>query len=284
VVPFVIANQPEGAIPFLPLVSETPFRGQAVRLPLPAPILIKELAMPTVVGIDIPPTTILMTLGGSHAYGLATDLSDKDYLGVFVVPLERFINQAYTTAGRKQETVRFEVAKGEPVDATFHDINKFVRLALNGNPGILEIMWAPSVYSVPLGKKLRNKRQDFLHKASLCPFFGYYRAQKHRLEAGMSLHTTGGKWNPKFATHMARLMIQARHLAETGELVVDLHQTKEYSLVVDIRAGVLNQGAALAEIDRLERLASEAEKQSCLPDEPNLDSIYHDLFDCRMSF
>src|SRR5687767_234260 len=78
----------------------------------------------------------LVVRSGSKAYGMDVEGSDDDYVGVFVPRLAHLISMA----GLERDTY----AENDP-DFTIHEIGKFCRLALKGNPAILETLWNPDV-------------------------------------------------------------------------------------------------------------------------------------------
>src|SRR5258706_14727370 len=78
----------------------------------------------------------LLVQSGSKAYGIDVAGSDDDYVGVFV---PRLVDLA-SIAGVERDTY----AENHP-DFTIHEIGKFCRLALKGNPAILETLWNPNL-------------------------------------------------------------------------------------------------------------------------------------------
>jgi len=72
-------------------------------------------------------------LAGSHLYGTANENSDEDHRGVIIPPIEYFYGLE-----------KFEQWEGGDLykDACFYDIRKFVKLAMNGNPNVIEYFWA----------------------------------------------------------------------------------------------------------------------------------------------
>ena len=83
--------------------------------------------------VSIPPNVLLSGIVGSTAYGLATEDSDVDRLGVFAAPTERLVGL---------HPPQPSVVSSKP-DATFHEAGKFAALALKVNPTITELMWLP---------------------------------------------------------------------------------------------------------------------------------------------
>lgn len=117
---------------------------------------------------------ILRTLTGSRAYGIHTEASDEDTRGVCVVP-ERFL------LGLDE----FEQHESEGKDHVVYGLAKFARLALQGNPNIIETLYVEdaSVLHVDrLGEELRRSRDAFLSRQAGERFAGYARGQLERME------------------------------------------------------------------------------------------------------
>src|SRR5512139_321078 len=99
--------------------------------------------------------TIFETLSGSHSYGLATPESDKDYRGVCVAPLSRYLGLP----------PGFEQHETKDPDRVIFDVRKFVRLAADANPNIVELLFAPDAMVVrtsPQWESLSEIRDSFL--------------------------------------------------------------------------------------------------------------------------
>ncbi len=80
----------------------------------------------------------LLVQSGSKAYGIDVEGSDDDFVGVFVPPLAEFLS----IDGFGPET-----HAGNGPDLTLHELGKFCRLGLKGNPAILETLWNPNLVS-----------------------------------------------------------------------------------------------------------------------------------------
>lgn len=172
---------------------------------------------------------LLAGIVGSTAYGLAGPGSDIDRLGVFAAPTE-----AFHGLHRPQESI---VHTGP--DRTMHEAAKFCRLALGGNPTVLELMWLPDgLYETrtALGEELIAIRGAMLSAPRVRDaYLGYATQQFQRLEnrGDGSFSATGPPGAPvpearkrtaKHARHLARLVHQGRHLYATGQLVIRLDE------------------------------------------------------------
>jgi uncharacterized protein len=168
--------------------------------------------------ISVPPNVLLSGIVGSTAYGLDTEDSDVDRLGVFAAP---------TTALVGLHPPQPSVVSSKP-DATFHEAGKFASLALKVNPTITELMWLPDdLYEARtgLGSALIAIRSSFLsQKAVRNAYLGYATQQFRRLEnrGDGSFSADTRKRTAKHARHLYRLHAQGIMLWETGHLTVRL--------------------------------------------------------------
>ena len=102
---------------------------------------------------EVPGKPVLVGVGGSHAYGLATVNSDVDYRGCYVSPSWQF--WGLTTP---QETYD----RHDP-DCALHEVGKLLRLAAAANPTVLEVFFY-SEYAVrdEIGDRLIDNRDLFI--------------------------------------------------------------------------------------------------------------------------
>lgn len=138
--------------------------------PLPCPDLTKFVNLPW-----LKDRTIFLTQHGSRAYGTSLPTSDTDYKGVAIPP------RAYFTGF----TQKFEQAEsGEPEDLVVYEVRKFMALARDCNPNIIEVLWTdPSnhVVMTHAGRMLVDARDLFLSKKARHTFSGYAMAQMKRI-------------------------------------------------------------------------------------------------------
>jgi predicted nucleotidyltransferase len=172
---------------------------------------------------------IIRSLVGSTIHGLELEgTDDRDEMGIcieppeYVIGLHHFETWVYRT---KPEGVRSEAGD---LDLVVHSLRKFARLALNGNPTVLLLLYVePEALLVrtPLGDELQALAPAFASRRAGKAFLGYLTAQKQRLlgERGQlrvkrpDLVDQHG-YDTKYAMHMLRLGYQGRELLETGRI------------------------------------------------------------------
>lgn len=161
--------------------------------------------------------TILKARVGSHLYGLDTEDSDEDFLGVFVGPAHKTMLLQF---GPKAETKVYK----DP-DMQLHEVRKFMWLAAGkGNPTVMELLFCPEyLILTEEGQMLVENRDAFLSNKVRASFGGYAKQQIDKL----IFRTKQGKvgFNPavtnryeKHARHCFRLFQQGQELIETGTL------------------------------------------------------------------
>lgn len=119
-------------------------------------------------------STILLVKYGSHAYGTAIATSDEDFRGVAIPPREYFDGFVHV----------FEQADCKDPDLAIFDLRKFMRLAADCNPNIIEMLFTdPSdvLHATPLGERLLEHRRAFLSLKAKHTYSGYAIQQLRRI-------------------------------------------------------------------------------------------------------
>jgi hypothetical protein len=214
-------------------------------------------------------STCLLVRAGSYAYGTNTPGSDEDYKGIAIPPLEYFHGFAH----------RFEQAETKKPDAVIYDVRKFLRLAADANPSILEVLFADEEHRLKRdlnGHSLLAARDLFLTKKVEHTFAGYAVSQLHRLR-----RREDGEFNGKHAMHCVRLLRMGIEILETGKVNVDRRKVGDAEELLDIRLGRGKwSGTPLERFRLLEEYASsllkrieEASDETKLPWGPDIDRI-----------
>ncbi len=117
---------------------------------------------------------VLLTLGGSYAYGLNKEGSDLDVRGVAL--------------NSKQEILLgedFEQVTNQETDTTIYSFNKILTLLTSCNPNTIEMLGLKPehyLYTSSIGQELLSNRKLFLSKICIHTFGGYASSQLRRLE------------------------------------------------------------------------------------------------------
>ena len=135
---------------------------------------------------DLRAHTHLLVVAGSRAYGLARPDSDVDLKGVAVPPIGHFlgIHKPFEQADSKDQIAVFEDLVGEPAEGSVYDLRKFVRLAIECNPHVLDVLFCREdelLVCTPVGQRLREDRELFLSSRARHSFGSYARAQLKRI-------------------------------------------------------------------------------------------------------
>lgn len=188
-------------------------------------------------------------VAGSHAIGTNLPTSDYDFQVVYQAPTERFLGLH----------LPLETTDGKNPDFQAHELGKFCRLLLKGNPTIVESLYASKMqYTTGPWKELQAERDRFLSGRAIGQYIGYALSQLHKLKTKKYLHTTGGQYNTKWAYHLIRMLWVARIISRGGRPTVEF-SGDELKVLMDIRTGLIPEQDVveaaqdvLAEIQTLE--------------------------------
>jgi predicted nucleotidyltransferase len=149
-------------------------------------------------------TTIVLGVGGSHAYGMARESSDVDLRGVCIVP--RHIRDSvfksfdqWTSTSQEgpwgdrsqsaldvlEERLGHDPMKNGPLDVVVYDIQKFTSLCAQNNPNVIELLYLEDgdvLFARDEYHKLRDNRHLFLSKKCKHTYTGYAQGQLKRIK------------------------------------------------------------------------------------------------------
>jgi predicted nucleotidyltransferase len=223
---------------------------------------------------------LLCGVVGSSAHGLSVDEQDDlDLMGVciespqYVIGLSAFAQWTYRT---KPMGVRS--GPGD-VDLTVFSLRKWARLAANGNPTILLLLYTPHYKATTEGEELREIKQSFASKRVVRAFYHYMGQQRKSL-----FGEKGGKhgkrpdlvdvygYDTKYAGHVIRLGFQGLEFAETGGLTLPMS--------LEARLEILSIRRGERTLQYIRELATDLEArlevqttQCDLPPEPAKDRV-----------
>jgi hypothetical protein len=275
-----------------------------VRLPAPGPIA-GATALPA--GFAHPHASeearliaeaglILRVQVGSGVHGTAIGgQDDRDELGLCLEPPQFVTGLARVPNGIRGEgpSVRFEqyerhTAWDRPggvanrsgagdLDVIVYTARKWARLALDGNPTVLLVLFVPDeevVFRSEAGAELAANAHRFVSRRAAARYLGYLQGQKAAMTGQPGAHTNRPElvavhgYDTKYAMHALRLGLQGIELLTTGRITLPVPEPdREY--LRSIRRGERPLAEVLDAIteaeDRLERLRDGA----AVPDEPD---------------
>lgn len=117
---------------------------------------------------------------GSFAYGTNVQGSDEDFKGICIKP-----KACYFGFVQKFEQFEHMGSKSDGVDKVIYSLDKFVALAADANPNIIEVLHVDDSDVLRMdefGEELRSFKDDFLSKKAKFTFAGYAHAQLKRIK------------------------------------------------------------------------------------------------------
>lgn len=202
---------------------------------------------------------ILRGVVGSTALGTALEgTDDRDEMGVFIEPREFVCG--LTPCEHYIQRDQPEGARSQPgdLDLTLYSLRKFCRLATQGNPSVIILLWIPNhITKTDRGQELVDMREAFISRDSGQRFLGYLVAQKMKLK-GERANTTNRPeliakygYDTKFAMHALRLGMEGVELLTTRQLTLP-HHGADLATLRAIRVGEINYTDAVRLIEETE--------------------------------
>ena len=204
---------------------------------------------------------------GSRAYGLARDDSDTDRRGVYLPPADLH----WSLSGAPPQL------QNDATQEVYWELQKFITLALNANPNVLECLYTPLVETAtPLAEELLDMKASFLSKLAYRTYSGYVTSQFKRMQRGLRNH---GQVKWKHVMHLLRLLLSGITVLEEGFVAVDVSDYRDR--LIAVRAG----GVPWEEVDawRLELIQEfeAAFTRTALPDRPDYERVDRFLITAR---
>jgi uncharacterized protein len=220
-------------------------------------------------GEDLRRFVVYRVAVGSRAFGLATETSDEDRRGVYLPPAE-----LTWSLFKPPEQIEY---RSEGVEEVDWELEKFVRLALQANPNLLETLWSPLLlFADETGQELRGMREAFLSRHLFKTYSGYVLSQFRLMRRG---YERSGTYKAKHAMHLVRLLFSGIHALRHGDILVDVGEYREELL--RIRSGALTFSEVQARALELNRIFEEAFPATRLPERPDYDRANRFLIRAR---
>jgi uncharacterized protein len=230
--------------------------------------------------------TVLRATTGSQMYGISiSDSSDSDELAVCVESIGAFAGFTefeqfvFRTAAARTGQHDAPSEAGD-LDLTIYGLKKFLRLALGGNPSVMDLLFVPAPLILhPIGEQIQALAPWIVSRQAGRRYLGYMESQRQRMlgERGQKrvnrtdLEAAHG-FDTKYMSHILRLGYQGVELLETGRLTLPLPQS-ERDFIKAVRRGEWSLNTCLTEAGDLEHEIKGLIDTSPLPDEPDRDYV-----------
>lgn len=235
---------------------------------------------------DLYPGEFVRVIIGSTIHGLSVaNTDDLDLMGVRV-------ESATEAIGLSQPFEQFvwrTQPEGQPsgpgdVDLSTYSLRKYLRLAANGNPTVLNLLFvAPESrhFDSTLADELRALTPLIVSKEAAQRYLGYLRQQRERLTGERGQKRTGASrkrfiaekgFDTKYAMHMCRLGVQGVELLTTGTITLPVPEPHR-GLLMEIRRGEVEEREAIYWAEKLEQELKVLASDSDLPEHPDRDAL-----------
>lgn len=190
----------------------------------------------------LPGQLLYLTLQGSHAHGYATETSDEDWRAVFQLPNEAFLG--LHSPGMTYET---------PPDFVAWELSHWGRQLLNGNPNLMEMLWAPEdcvAEEAPVIAAIRRIREKFITQRMVGAYRGWLSQEMKVAHDGLP---------PKRLAHILRLAWELEEVLLYNRITVRMRY-EQRDVIKAVRGGLLAADrvvyiaeAIIAHVDQLLR-------------------------------
>ncbi len=195
-----------------------------------------------------------------------------------------FEQNIYRSAAEREHRHDARSRAGD-LDLVVYSLRKWARLALQGNPTVLILLFADPVTMDARGGQLRELAPAFASREAGRRFLGYLRSQKQRLLGARGqkdvrrpeLEAKYG-FDTKYAMHMLRLGMQGVEFMETGRITLPMPEP-DRSWLRSVRTGRVPLQDCLTRVGELEVALRDLLETSPLPDHPNREAV--DAWVCR---
>lgn len=224
--------------------------------------------------------TIIKAYSGSTVYGTAVADSDVDIRGICIPPRGVLIGLNTFSEHRSKEP-----------DCVIKSLHEWARLALKGNPNILELLWTDQQYWImvkPHFLELVDIRQSFLSKRVKTTYLGYATSQLRRMtKLNKNANTNPRRqtdvqkygFDCKNALHLIRLMRMCCEILADEGLIVSRPDAGD---LLAIRHGEWSYDKIIKEANHLEECANDLFETTTLPDEPDFDLVNGTIINITM--
>lgn len=238
-------------------------------------------------------TTVLQGQVGSGLHGVTTGNDDRDEMGVCLEPPEYVIgNNKFEQYIYRTQPEGVRSGAGD-LDLIVYSLRKWARLAAQGNPTVLLLMYIPNhelVINSDIGRDVQAHPERFLSRQVAARFAGYLVSQRDQLLGLKSKkHTNRPElvnvygFDTKFAYHMVRLGLQGMEVLTTGRITLPMPEP-DRTWLQELRRGEHTLQEALDRADDLLNQLNALADTADLPGLPDHQAINRWLTETYMSW
>jgi hypothetical protein len=238
---------------------------------------------------------VLRAQVGSGVHGTAVSgQDDRDEMGICLEPAEFVTGLARVPKGIDDDGwIGFEQYERHTVwdepggianrsgagdlDVVIYSARKWCRLALDGNPTVLLLLFVPDeevLWRTEEGVELVDNAHRFVSKRAGARFLGYLQSQKAAMTGEVGAHTNRPElvavhgYDTKYAMHALRLGLQGVELLTTGRISLPVPEP-DRSYLRSIRRGEVALAEVIEAVERAERGLLDLAETSTVPDDPD---------------
>lgn len=231
--------------------------------------------------------TILRVPAGSTLHGLnVPGTDDTDEIGICIEDIEAAIGftefEQYIYRTAEERGGRNTPSAAGDLDLTIFSLRKFLRLAMQGNPQMIQCFFVPASLCLKRdasGAQLQELAPLIVSRQAGARYLGYLEAQRQRLlgERGQKkvnrpeLEAQHG-FDTKYAMHILRLGFQGVELMTTGKLTLPIAE-KDRAFIYATRLGQVPLQDVLMKAGELERQIKDLLNDAPIPAEPAREMI-----------
>lgn len=239
---------------------------------------------------------ILRVQVGSGVHGTSiTGQDDRDEMGLCLEPPQFVTGLARVPNGiaGRGPSVRFEQygrhtawdrtgglanrSGAGDLDVIIYSARKWARLALNGNPTVLLVLFVPDrevVFRDEAGAELTANAHRFVSRLAAGRYLGYLRGQKAAMTGQVGAHTNRPElvavhgYDTKYAMHALRLGLQGIELLTTGRITLPVPEPHR-AYLRSIRRGERPLAEVLDAVSDAEARLAELRDSPAIAEQPD---------------
>ena len=202
---------------------------------------------------------ILRGVVGSTSHGTAIEgQDDRDEMAVYIEPAENICGLTPLDHYIYRDAAEGERSQPGDLDLTMYSLRKFCRLAEQGNPSVVILLWLPQhMTKTAAGVGLVRLREAFISRDSGNRFLGYLVAQRMKMTGERTKKVNRPElvekygFDTKFAMHALRLGFEGIEMLTRRTITLPVAEPN-LTVLRDVRQGKYTLQQTLCMIDDAE--------------------------------